>query len=65
MHAFYNFISRNPSDPGLVEDFDPRVLATRASKFNKDDHSWDMVMGIPFEAGYYDAIKSETGHVLQ
>ena len=39
MHAFSNFISRDPWDPGLVEDFDLRVLAASVSKYNPDNPS--------------------------
>ena len=59
MHAFSNFISCNPRDPGLVKHFDPRVLAACASKYNKDNPSWDMVMGSPFEADYLAAMEVE------
>ena len=59
MHLLSNFISRDPWDPSLVEDFDPRVLAARASKQDKDNPSSDMVMGSPFEADYWAAMEVE------
>ena len=59
MHSLSNFISRNPWDPSLVEDFDPRVLAARASKYNKDNPSWDMVMGSPFAVEYWAVMEVE------
>ena len=59
MHAFSNFISRDPWDPGLVEDFDLRVLAASVSKYYTDNPSWDMVMGNPFEADYRTAMEVE------
>ena len=59
VHSLSNFISRDPWDPSIVEDFDPRVMAARASKYNKDNPSWDMVMGSPFEAEYWAAMEVE------
>lgn len=50
---------RDPFDHNLVHDFDPRVLAARASKYNDDNPSWDMIIGSPFEAEYWNAMELE------
>ena len=50
---------RNPFDSRLIQEFDPRVLAARASKYNADNPSWDMVMGGAFEAEYWNAMELE------
>ena len=54
MHVYHN-----GDDPNLVNSFDPRVLDTKASKYNADNPNWDMIMGGPFEAVYWSAIQTK------
>ena len=50
---------RDPFDSNLIQEFDPRVLAARATKYNADNPNWDMVMGGEFEAEYWNAMELE------
>ena len=45
-HAFSSYVSRCAFDPGLVKDYNPHILAGRASRYNEDNPSWDMVMWV-------------------
>ena len=53
------YVTCDSWDPSLIDEFDYRVLAARASKYNEDNPSWDMVMGGPFEAEYWKAMEVE------
>ena len=59
MSPYSAFISRDPWDPGLVEDFDPCVMAARVSKNSPDNPKWRDVMGGLFEAEYWAAMEVE------
>ena len=37
-----DFLYRDPWDPNLIDTFDPRILSAKASKYNKDNQSWEM-----------------------
>ena len=53
------YVCRNIDDSNLVNRFDPRDLAAKASKYNADSSKWDMVMGGPFKAEYLSTMQTE------
>mmetsp|Transcript_30431 Transcript_30431/g.69423 ORF Transcript_30431/g.69423 Transcript_30431/m.69423 type:complete len:1695 (-) Transcript_30431:406-5490(-) len=57
--ALHQYIDRDPFDSNLVESFDPRVLAARASKYNEDNPSWSMAMQGDYQSEYFDAMGVE------
>ena len=58
--AIPGYVIRDEEDPSLVYKFDPLVLATRtkASKYNKDNPSWDMAMNGPLTEEYWRAMET-------
>jgi hypothetical protein len=57
--AYPTYIARDAWDPDLVDELDPRILAAKASKYNEDNPSWDMVMNGPFQQEFFSAMQKE------
>ena len=47
-HDLCGLLTRDYWHPNLVDTDDPRLLQAKASKYNGDSPSWDMVMNGPF-----------------
>ncbi|KAL7549783.1 hypothetical protein ACHAWF_013048 [Thalassiosira exigua] len=66
-YALIDYIERDPSDPALVDHFDPRVLSAKvtASKYSEDSPNYKQAMRGPFQQEWRRAMEVELDTLIE